>query len=502
MSDIKCKDIEERGLLIDMAEGGLDPREAGYVDSHLAECAICLEELEEVRVLLKGLKSAPETTMPTASGGMSDMAEPPLPTPEAFELMERAVKAELRPAKGQVVSIRPKHPKHAGSLFRRYSRTLIPAAAILLLFVGTSVWNDVNKTNHTGELLDMMEVASVPASSPEEDVVVAVAEETTPEDRGARDTSESVSRLLEEPGKVTQKDTAVVRAVAEKKSVEPVSRQESLAKVEAQVEVEGKAEALSMKETGAVGEALKRKPLKKKAVERKRVAAPAPRSHFVDAEESMAMEEAVTGSAAPQVMEAEESLAVGFSAGIDADRGADYKEDSSVGMDYADAVEYSDAIEEEASVKEIPYEYKIFKLMEIDTIVTGDYSSWRPAIEDARRSWLKDDLGLSDSNVQNVISIMENHDAEARPLCTADLSDVDAVYNAPIGTADSTEQMIKIVGEGLQENREALVAIYEARDKAVAAVLSEEEMVRYRELYKILENKYINIMEEPERYKY
>ncbi|MCK4846814.1 MAG: hypothetical protein KAS88_04010, partial [Deltaproteobacteria bacterium] len=138
---MKCNEIKESGLLIDMAEGLLDPKHAGFIDAHLPECAICLAELSEMRLLLTELKSAPDTV----STGRSDSAEPPMPTPEAFDIMERAVLQELKISTGRVVSL---PPKHRASTFRRYASTIIPVAAVLLLFVGTSVWNDAKKENH------------------------------------------------------------------------------------------------------------------------------------------------------------------------------------------------------------------------------------------------------------------------------------------------------------------------------------------------------------------
>lgn len=427
---MKCSEIKESGLLIDMAEGLLDPKHAGFMDAHLPECAICLAELSEMRLLLTELKAAPDTV----STSMSDSAEPPMPTPEAFDIMERAVLQELRSSKGGLVP-----PRHRASIFRRYASTIIPVAAVLLLFVGTSVWNDAKKENHIAELAD---VATVPESK-------------------------SMERQLEATEKLAAKakPTPPLPSVVEDR-VE-VSIDSSFK------EKTGKEEAEPVSVGRQVAKPLKVKSVKKRA----------------------ALEEAMPSAPTLNTATAPEGEAVGlhgYSPVMEADAVLEQKRESSVKADYVDAIEGDVAFEETIYYGEVSVYTEIHYFMEEGGGNADD--AWS-AIEDARRGWFKDELALSDIKVSKVVSLLGEYDMDTRPIYLARLFLVRKVIGIPKASPDYMERREAAI-DGLLENREAIVAIYETRNRAVAAVLSKEEMVRYRELYRVLEGKYRQLLEE------
>ncbi len=432
---MKCNEIKESGLLIDMAEGLLDPKHAGFIDAHLPECAICLAELSEMRLLLTELKSAPDTV----STGRSDSAEPPMPTPEAFDIMERAVRQELKISTGRVVSL---PPKHRASTFRRYASTIIPVAAVLLLFVGTSVWNDAKKENHIAELAD---VATVPESK-------------------------SMERQFE----------ATEKLAAKAKTTSPLpSVQED--RVEVSIDSSFKEEAGKEEaEPVSVGRQVA-KPLKIKSVKKRAT-----------------LEEAVPSAPTLNTATAPEGEAVGlhgYSPVMEVDAVLEQKRESLVKADYVDAIEGDVAFEETiyyGAYGEVSVYTEIHYFMEEGGGNADD--AWS-AIEDARRGWFKDELALSDIKVGKVVSILGEYDMDTRPIYLARLFLVRKVIGIPKASPDYMERREAAI-DGLLENREAIVAIYETRNRAVAAVLSKEEMVRYRELYRVLEGKYRQLLEE------
>ena len=151
----------------------------------------------------------------------------------------------------------------------------------------------------------------------------------------------------------------------------------------------------------------------------------------------------------------------------DAYSDADQKKDTSVEMDYADAIDGEVAFEE-VIYDEVGLYTEVYKALGLDAPLVSVVS--------ARREWLDKDLGLTEDKVEKVLAVFDEYDEKAS-----------ALYKGRLKLIES--------GDRLSDNRTGILALYEARDMKIAAILSKGEMVDYVRFGRILKRKYAVIVE-------
>jgi hypothetical protein len=146
---------------------------------------------------------------------------------------------------------------------------------------------------------------------------------------------------------------------------------------------------------------------------------------------------------------------------------ADQKKDAIAEMDYADAIDGEVAFEE-IIYDEVGLYTEIYKALGIDAPLVS--------VVNARREWLSEDIGITASKIEKVLVVFGEYDEEAS-----------ALYKDRLKLIEN--------GDRLSDNRTGILALYEARDMKIAAILSKGEMVDYIRFGRILKRKYAVIVE-------
>ena len=147
---MNCKEIEVK--LIDYLDGKLDEPAAQEVRQHLAGCAACSREAEEMRELMTAMQTSPQETPPPA---LRESFQIMLQSELNMQATENII--EEFPGEGQQTT-KQRDPKHGtGAKIIRFSSPVWRvAAAVILVTVGIGIGMNIRSKPSTPSTADQL----------------------------------------------------------------------------------------------------------------------------------------------------------------------------------------------------------------------------------------------------------------------------------------------------------------------------------------------------------